>query len=145
MGNLICFSNKVCQNLHCFQLTCVEQPLHSERCRWLNVAHITETACFNSGINLQSAVHAITSLSSLSTLVQYANTRPLQCVIEMRSFGISLRSKRSSTGPYLHGFHQRRGVWALLASALCLAVPHNQLSAAPSEPSLENLKAKCNQ
>lgn len=70
---------------------------------------------------------------------------PLQCVIEMRSFGISLRSKRSSTGPYLHGFHQRRGVWALLASALCLAVPHNQLSAAPSEPSLENLKAKCNQ
>lgn len=44
----------------------MEQPLqHSERCRWLNVAHIPERVCFNSGINLQSATQAIASLNSL--------------------------------------------------------------------------------
>lgn len=94
MGNLICFSNQVCQNLNCFQITCIEQPLHGERCRWLNVAHVPEKVWFNSGINLRSAVHAITSLNSLPTLVQYAIIRPLQHTIKMCCFEISLRSKR---------------------------------------------------
>lgn len=142
MGNLICFSNQVCQNLNCFQITCIEQPLHSERCRWLNVAHVPETVWFNSGINLQSAVQAIPSRNSLPTLVQYAIIHPLQCAIERRFSEIR---EGSSAAPYLHESHRRHGVWALLASAPCSTVPHNPLSAAPLEPSLENLKAKCNQ
>lgn len=53
----------------------MEQPLlHSEICRWLNVAHIPETVCFNSGINLQSATQAIASLNSIPTLSQYGIT-----------------------------------------------------------------------
>lgn len=92
--NLIRFSNQVCQNLNCFQITCIEQPLHSERCRCLNVAYIPETDCFNSGINLQSAVHAIAPLNSLPTLVQYAIIHPLQYAIETRFSETSLSSKR---------------------------------------------------
>lgn len=72
----------------------MEQPLRSERCRWLNVARVPETVCFNSSINLQSAVHAITAPNSLPTLVQYAITHPLQHTIETCCFEISRRSKR---------------------------------------------------
>lgn len=34
-------------------MTCREQPLHSEGCRWLNAAQVSETDCVNSGRNCE--------------------------------------------------------------------------------------------
>lgn len=89
-------------------------------------------------------VHAVTSLNSLPTWDQYAIIQTLQRTTRMCCFEISLRSKRggSSAAPYLHESPRRHGVSALLASAPCSTAPHNPLSAAPLEPSLENLEGK---
>lgn len=50
-------------------------------------------------------------------------------------------SRTSFSWSYLREFHQTRGAWVGLASALCLRAPRSPLSEAPWEPSLENLRA----
>lgn len=60
--------------------------------------------------------------------------------------GEAMENARSpSLCSYLRESHRTHGAWAECASGLCLRAPRSPPFEVPLEPSLENLRAECNQ